>query len=91
MTTLDWFRTLLGCRVETVQQDRGSGPSNCSNGTVHQDRTQRDTVHPPRVRFGSTPALVVCSISETTVAAEGRRPAIRITYVKPGEKSPIKK
>ncbi len=47
----------------------------------------------PRPSFGSgaMPALVSCSVAETLVPAEGRRPAVRITFVKPGEKSPIGK
>ncbi|VTU00428.1 Peptidase M48, Ste24p OS=Saccharophagus degradans (strain 2-40 / ATCC 43961 / DSM 17024) GN=Sde_3604 PE=4 SV=1 [Gemmataceae bacterium] len=35
------------------------------------------------------PALVAASVFETLVPAAGRRPAVRITFVKPGEKSPI--
>jgi Zn-dependent protease with chaperone function len=37
------------------------------------------------------PALVAASVFETLVPAAGRRPAVRITFVKPGEKSPIEK
>ncbi|MBA4190289.1 MAG: hypothetical protein C0467_20070 [Planctomycetaceae bacterium] len=45
----------------------------------------------PRPGLGSDPAIITCSVSETVVPAAGRRPAVRITFVKPGEKSPIGK
>ncbi|WP_439626751.1 M48 family metallopeptidase [Gemmata sp.] len=43
----------------------------------------------PAVEAVPAPALVAASVFETLVPAAGRRPAVRITFVKPGEKSPI--
>jgi len=41
--------------------------------------------------LGAETDLVSCSVCETVVPAGTRRPALRITFVMPGEESPLSK
>ena len=85
---------IMALNAPEPQPDTGATPApRVAFGSAPVTKRDANATPMPRAAFGSgvQPAIVVGTVAETVVPAEGRRPAVRITFVKPGEKSPIKK
>jgi len=80
--------------VADTQPDTGATPAPRSGfGSLATPKPDAGATPVPRPSFGSgvMPALGITKPAETVIPAAGRRPTLRITYVKPGEKSPLAK